>query len=105
MGQGWGVMHKSGCSQGSSPDPKPSVGCPKATFGLVSTLPTQAADCFLSTKFRRAARPRVPTNNVESSLTEFPNQILLLYGESVTLASFLCSNHFHLFFFSLSFFH
>ena len=43
MGRGWGGMHKSGCSQGSSPDPEPSVGCPKATFGLVSTLPTQAA--------------------------------------------------------------
>lgn len=103
MGRGWGGMHKSGCSQGSSPDPEPSVGCPKATFGLVSTLPTQAAGCFLATKFRRAARPRVPTNNVESYLTEFPNQIFLLCGESVTLASFLCSNHFHLCFFFLSF--
>ena len=102
MGRGLGVMHKSGCSQGSSPNPEPRVGCPKTTYGLVSTLPIQAAGCFLSTKFRRAARSRVPTNNAESYLTEFPNQILLLYGEFVTLASFLRSNHSHLFFF---FFH
>lgn len=100
MGWGLGVMHKSGCSQGSSPNPEPRVGCPKTTYGLVSTLPIQAAGCFLSTKFRGAARSRVPTNNAESYLTEFPNQILLLYGEFVTLASFLRSNHSHLFFFS-----
>ena len=99
MGRGLGVMHKSGCSQGSCPNPEPRVGCPKTTYGLVSTLPIQAAGCFHSTKFRRTARSRVPTNNMESYLTEFPNQILLLYGEFVTLASFLRSNHSHLFFF------